>query len=906
MRIKELKAENYRLFDRLNFSFGSSPCLIVVDDNEQGKSSIVKAILDCLYTKKNLCETGEKGRIQLSFAIGNDDFLIIVGNKKKRLLRNGEDITRDFYKKAGRSFEYLFGEGLFGLNEEEFLNTVLVLQQGLNTLNISDKTLSTKIQSMIELSSEDHSSAQAIRLLRDGLSKNFPRITVKTTPKGDVEQEIKNLTSRIDSLRTEYESLLHRITAAEAPEKEYERTEEEIKEIEQLIERIRYLRIVSILYHDDKKRQRLESLRKEIESLRPYPELSEEAAEGLWRKINSSYISFKELYNSAEKTRQKIRQLKEELEKLRSLLDTYGTAKDRTFEDSTHLYSIYQETVELDREIHTLQETIERERQAFRFPFEEFTRMETVFSRLSDSEKHLLHRYRLEKAEIEESINRLERIKALRLNKRYSLLATVLSLVISISGYFLHPLLYMVSIISIVSLLFYLKNKKTLELIDRDILRDKKTIKEIESTIEDLKRRSLFLDETLKALQERMGYTIDDYQRFTEWSNEYYEIKAREENLKAKKNQRKRLLDNAYRIINREADLPEIKAFADRIKEASLLRERITSMENGLSILRDQLRCEEEEYRGREREIKEQAEYIFDLITQRDACEMNWQDISIHELSESLLSMLSRTQSALKIIKEMADIKVLSEEERISLQNNIKIKETSLYKKEDLADLKEPSYYENQLTGLQERAKNLHEHQSRLLMKRSDIIQLKRRLFEIEDELEYLNIHKKRAETYRRSVMKAIEIIEELSRDRYRIWAERLNQETTEIFKSITGKDREIIFEKNLNFRITSDGRELTSQELNTFLSGGAIEQLFLSIRITIAKHVCPHISLPLILDEPFAHADDRRFLNAMRFLIEVVSKERQVIIFSCHKRRHRLIKENIMDGYELREGILQ
>lgn len=903
MRIKELKAENYRLFDKLNFSFGSSPCLIVVDNNEQGKSSIVKAILDCLYTKKNLCETGEKGRLQLSFTIGNDDFLIIVGNKKKRLLKNGEDITRDFYKKAGRSFEYLFGEGLFGLNEEEFLNTVLVLQHGLNTLNISDKALSTKIQSMIELSSEDHSSAQAIRLLRDGLSKNFPRITVKTTSKGDVEQEIKNLTNHINSLRTEYESLLNRIATTEETVKEFEKTEEEIKETEKLIEKMRHLRIVSILYHDDKKRQRLETLKKEIESLQPYPELSEEEAENLWKKINSSYISFKEMHNSAEKTRQKIREREEELEKLTSLLNTYGIAKDRTIEDATLLYSIYQETVKLDREIHSLKETIERERSAFRFPFEEFSRMETVFSKLSDSEKHILHRYRLEKAEIEESINRLERIKTLRLNKRYSLLATVLSLVISISGYFLHPLLYMVSIISIVSLLFYLKNKKTLELIDRDILRDKNTIKEIEATIEDLKRRSLFLDETLKALQERIGYTIDDYQRFTEWSNEYHEIKAKEENLNSKINQRKRLLDNASKIINHEADIPDIKAFADKIKEASMLKERISSIKDGISILKDQLRHDEEEYLGREREIKEQAEYIFNMITQRDAREMNWQGFSTQELSEYLLSMLSRTQGAQKRIKEMEDIRVLSEEERASLCNNIKIKEGTLYKEEDL---KEPSYYENQLTGLQEKAKNLHEYQSRLLMKRADIIQLKRRLFEIEDELEYLITHKKRAEAYRSSVMKAIDIIEELSRDRYKIWAERLNQETTNIFKSITGKDREIIFEKNLNFRINSDGRELTSQELKAFLSGGAIEQLFLSIRVTIAKHVCPHIRLPLILDEPFAHADDSRFLNAMRFLIEVVSKERQVIIFSCHKRRHRLIKENIIDGYELREGILQ
>ena len=47
-------------------------------------------------------------------------------------------------------------------------------------------------------------------------------------------------------------------------------------------------------------------------------------------------------------------------------------------------------------------------------------------------------------------------------------------------------------------------------------------------------------------------------------------------------------------------------------------------------------------------------------------------------------------------------------------------------------------------------------------------------------------------------------------------------------------------------------------------------------------------ISLPLILDDPFAAFDDNRFDRAMELLVNEVGRRHQLIVLSCHASRHR------------------
>lgn len=66
-------------------------------------------------------------------------------------------------------------------------------------------------------------------------------------------------------------------------------------------------------------------------------------------------------------------------------------------------------------------------------------------------------------------------------------------------------------------------------------------------------------------------------------------------------------------------------------------------------------------------------------------------------------------------------------------------------------------------------------------------------------------------------------------------------------------------------------------------LSGGTIEQLYLSLRLSMAKEISDE-NMPIILDEAFAYYDDERLENTLKFLIENF-KENQIILFTCTNR---------------------
>jgi len=200
MRLKKFKAKKYRLFDEVDFSFGKRNSLVVIDDNEKGKSSILEGILGCLYDSKKIGGITKDTLLQLEFELNKDNYIVIVGKGKKKVICNNQNITKEFIQRKSNRYYYLVGNRLLGLNEQEFLNTVFVKQQHLNTISFKGKSydLSTTIQSAIDFSSEQTPAATALQLLKDGI-KNFPRITVKQK-EGSVSDEIKRLEKNIKEL----------------------------------------------------------------------------------------------------------------------------------------------------------------------------------------------------------------------------------------------------------------------------------------------------------------------------------------------------------------------------------------------------------------------------------------------------------------------------------------------------------------------------------------------------------------------------------------------------------------------------------------------------------------------------------------------------------------------------------
>lgn len=101
----------------------------------------------------------------------------------------------------------------------------------------------------------------------------------------------------------------------------------------------------------------------------------------------------------------------------------------------------------------------------------------------------------------------------------------------------------------------------------------------------------------------------------------------------------------------------------------------------------------------------------------------------------------------------------------------------------------------------------------------------------------------------------------------------------------------------------TRDGRTLSRAELAGNLSTGAREQLHLTARLAAVEYLgCGGRGVPLLLDDPLVGADDQRFRAIMRFLVEKVLGERQILVVSCHGWRHQRLLESL--DPELRERL--
>ena len=76
------------------------------------------------------------------------------------------------------------------------------------------------------------------------------------------------------------------------------------------------------------------------------------------------------------------------------------------------------------------------------------------------------------------------------------------------------------------------------------------------------------------------------------------------------------------------------------------------------------------------------------------------------------------------------------------------------------------------------------------------------------------------------------------------------------------------------------------------FLSSGAYDQAYLSLRLAVSELISKGESLPILLDDSLAQYDDIRTEKAIEFLKEY-SNSHQTIMFTCHKHIKLLAEEN-------------
>ena len=104
------------------------------------------------------------------------------------------------------------------------------------------------------------------------------------------------------------------------------------------------------------------------------------------------------------------------------------------------------------------------------------------------------------------------------------------------------------------------------------------------------------------------------------------------------------------------------------------------------------------------------------------------------------------------------------------------------------------------------------------------------------------------------------------------------------IFNRITGGRYDMLaFDKTLDAAAQAKGDTVSKNVL--YLSEGTSDQIYLSLRLAVCQLALDSAEpCPIILDDAFASFDEPRMALSLDYLKEL-SKVRQVIVFSCHKR---------------------
>lgn len=145
----------------------------------------------------------------------------------------------------------------------------------------------------------------------------------------------------------------------------------------------------------------------------------------------------------------------------------------------------------------------------------------------------------------------------------------------------------------------------------------------------------------------------------------------------------------------------------------------------------------------------------------------------------------------------------------------------------------------------------------------------------------------------------ARDTLKRLSGENYIDWSQHLNQIASEMLNRLGMEYDEIKFDNELKLvaRRKNDGDRISAAQIMSQLSTGTKEQLHWLARMVVAGYLSRSLALPIIMDEPFSESDDDRFVKMMRFLINHIAKEHQVVLFSCHQQRHIWLKQQLEDN---------
>ncbi len=137
----------------------------------------------------------------------------------------------------------------------------------------------------------------------------------------------------------------------------------------------------------------------------------------------------------------------------------------------------------------------------------------------------------------------------------------------------------------------------------------------------------------------------------------------------------------------------------------------------------------------------------------------------------------------------------------------------------------------------------------------------------------------------------AMEEISQVNGELARRFAPSLEKKAGEIFEYLTGGHFSVVEIRDAKMDVLVREESAAEARQVLELSQGTADELYLAMRLALSEILSEEEPIPLVLDDALVNFDDKRMAKALDYLNEV-SKERQVILFTCQTREAEYAKK--------------
>ena len=132
------------------------------------------------------------------------------------------------------------------------------------------------------------------------------------------------------------------------------------------------------------------------------------------------------------------------------------------------------------------------------------------------------------------------------------------------------------------------------------------------------------------------------------------------------------------------------------------------------------------------------------------------------------------------------------------------------------------------------------------------------------------------------AIQLAMEALESANTTLQNRFSPALGRRAAEIFRQLTGgRYGGVVLDRQFHLSAEPAGEGVYRDA--QLLSAGALDQLYLSVRLAICELVLPQEQeVPIVLDDALANFDDGRCAAALEYLARE-AQNRQVLLFTCH-----------------------